>query len=488
MSTQPARSRGSRTARVAAYVVTALVLAVVIALVVDLVLRRPAEQDGAVPEPAQIEPPAGLKLPRFGAPDPVAAAARSRRLRVEAARRSLAPFLDDADLGRHVLAAVEPLSARGPGYVRGAPTDVATPASTTKLFTCAAALLALGPEHTFTTRVVETRGSTPSASRSLVLVGGGDPFLASEPPEPDPDLYPARADVVTLARLTAATLRQEKVRRVSLDFDDSLFAGPAISPRWPASYVPDGVVAPIDALWVDEGRDPVGYGYLDDPATTAATTYAAALAREGIEVTGTPSRVVLGRRGHEVAAVTSAPLAGIVEHLLEVSDNQAAEVLLRQVGLATHDDGSFLGGQTGVRETLGGVGIDLAAPLALYDGSGLSRENRMSPSTLVDLLRLAASPEQPDLRPVVTGLSVAGFLGSLSDRFDTGDARAPGRLRAKTGTLSNVFALAGMTTDADGSPVVFALMADRIELDRTLEALETMDEAAASLAGCRCTR
>ncbi len=479
MDAEPRTAHGSGPARRAAAVVVVMVLAAALALVTDLGLRRPPTQPVGA-EPVDVAPPPGLDLPRGRTPDPVAATPPPTPLRPRAVGDTLDPFLGDGALGRHVVAAVEPLEGNGPTWRRGAAGDVATPASTTKLFTTSAALLALGPDHRFTTRVVAT------GARSLVLVGGGDPLLASQPPAPDPSTYPQRADVVTLADRTAAALRDDHVRRVRLAFDDSLFSGPDVSPQWPATYVPEDVVSPVHALWVDEGRD--ASGPVADPAATAAAVYADALRADGVQVTGSLSRADVGERARTVASVTSAPLAGIVERVLEVSDNEASEVLLRHVGLASGGEGSFLAGQAGVRQVLGRAGIDLADPEVLYDGSGLSRENRVRPTTLVELLRLAASDDVPDLRPVVTGLSVAGYLGSLSDRFDTGDQRAPGRLRAKTGTLTNVFALAGLVTGTDGAPVVFALMADRIKVARTAEALTTMDEAAAALAGCRCAR
>ena len=59
----------------------------------------------------------------------------------------------------------------------------------------------------------------------------------------------------------------------------------------------------------------------------------------------------------------------------------------------------------------------------LYDGSGLSRDNRLDPRVLVDVLRLAMRPEHPELRAVLTGLPVAGFTGSLADRMDLGPPR-----------------------------------------------------------------
>ena len=79
------------------------------------------------------------------------------------------------------------------------------------------------------------------------------------------------------------------------------------------------------------------------------------------------------------------------------------------------------------------------------------------------MIRWAASDDQPDLRAVVTSLPVAGFTGSLSDRFDQGAPEGPGRVRAKTGTLTGVTSLAGIAVDLDGSLLVFAMIADQVQ-------------------------
>jgi D-alanyl-D-alanine carboxypeptidase/D-alanyl-D-alanine-endopeptidase (penicillin-binding protein 4) len=141
----------------------------------------------------------------------------------------------------------------------------------------------------------------------------------------------------------------------------------------------------------------------------------------------------------------------------------------------------------GTRRELLRLGVDLTGA-RWYDGSGLSRENRLAPTTLVGVLQVAASAARPDLRAVVTGLPVAGFTGSLTYRFEDAAPAGRGRVRAKTGTLTGVSALAGIATDLDGHPLVFALVADRVRLPRTLEAREALDDAAATLGACRCGR
>ena len=176
-------------------------------------------------------------------------------------------------------------------------------------------------------------------------------------------------------------------------------------------------------------------------------------------------------------------MSQIVEHTLEISDNEAAEVLAHQVGLAVSGTASFAAGARAVLDTLAALGVPVD-DAEVYDGSGLSRDNALDPDTITGVLEVAAAAEHPALRSVVTGLPVAGFTGSLSERFvdDTGR----GFVRAKTGTLSGVSGLAGTVTDRTGVPMVFAVLADRIALVDTLDARAALDDLTSALAACRC--
>jgi len=438
---------------------------------------------GTPADPAAVAPPPEVDVPAVVAPPALASAADGAvALDRAAIRQALAP-LDSPDLGRHVIAAVGALEGAGSTYEATEGAGVAIPASTTKIVTAAAALFLLGPERTFaTTTVLDTAGPTPR----LVLVGGGDPLLAREPSTPSGGATydPARADVRTLAKRTARALKASGVSAVELGFDDSLFSGPAVHPTWKPDYIPEEV-NPVSALWVDEGRALPGQGPVSDPALEAAGAFAAALDRRGITVTGGPARTTAPAGAAEVGRVTSPTVAQIVQRLIEVSDNAAAEVLLRQIGLADQGDGSFTGGQRAVERVLAANGIRLRGSV-LYDGSGLSRANRLSPAVLVEVLRLAASESHPQLRPLLAALPVAGYTGSLADRMDLGPAAGRGRVRAKTGTLTGVTSLAGIAVDADGHLLAFALMADKIKKVKALPARIAMDRAAAGLGACSC--
>ena len=348
------------------------------------------------------------------------------------------------------------------------------PASTMKILTAAAALHVLGPQHRFATRVVA--GHAPG---QLVLVGGGDPVLTA-----DPDRA-GGTQLSTLADLTAAELAESGTSTVELVVDDGMFTGPAVSPNWRSYYVPSGVVGPVSALALDGGRISPGRSErADDPAIAAATTFVDMLASRGIVVRAGPVRDDAPANAAEVAAVRSVPLERIVEHMLLVSDNDAAEVLARHVAAGTGRPASFNAGSRAIVEAVGSLGIDMSGSTVL-DGSGLARGNALSPNVLVATLAAAARPENPDLRSVLTGLPVARFTGTLDDRFDSPQAAdAAGVVRAKTGTLTGVSSLAGTVVARDGSAFGFAMLAD--DIVNTEAARLALDETAAALAGCGC--
>jgi len=344
------------------------------------------------------------------------------------------------------------------------------PASTTKLLTTFAALARLEPGQRFATSAV-------AEGDRLVLVGGGDPYLTGRRVEGDPSVV--RADLATLAKRAARSLKASGVTTVTLGFDDSLFEGPAVNPAWPQTYVRDNVVTPIGALWVDRGmvdtHHPESTPRRTDPPRHAADLFAGYLRKAGIKVRDEIARTTAPRSATPVARVESATVAQIVESTVRTSDDEAAEVLLRHVAIAAGEPSTFEGGTRAVVTTLRAAHLDVE-DLRLEDGSGLSRENRISPTTLVAVLRAALAEGR--FAPVIDDLPVSGFSGTLAARFAH---QAHGLVRAKTGTLTGVHSLAGVALDDQGHPVVFAVMADRTDRSQPFAAQAALDRVAAAL-------
>ncbi|MEO3874225.1 D-alanyl-D-alanine carboxypeptidase/D-alanyl-D-alanine-endopeptidase [Nonomuraea sp. B12E4] len=372
--------------------------------------------------------------------------------------QQLTRALGDKALGDRVGAIV--LDAATGAQVFAANQDMAvTPASTTKIVTCSAALAALGPDSRLSTRAV--LGSKPG---TVVLVGGGDPFLAGPAAKED---YPEQASIVTLANRTAASLKARGLQKITLYYDVSLFVGSPIPRGWKPNYIPDGEVSPVYALAMDEGRrDYRLRPRVSNPPRHAADAFAKLLAKKGIAVGKSirPGKAPAGAA--ELGKVDSAPLYAMVEHTLTRSDNDLAEALLRHVAIKEGQPASFEGGAKAVVAVLQRLGA--GDGISLDDGSGLSTLNRITPHALAKLVAMAGSPNYPDLHAVATGLPIAGFSGTLGngERFTSKDSKDQvGVVRAKTGTLNFVNTLAGLAPTRDGHLYTFAFMADDVPVN-----------------------
>ncbi|MEU3860509.1 D-alanyl-D-alanine carboxypeptidase/D-alanyl-D-alanine-endopeptidase [Streptomyces sp. NPDC028722] len=379
----------------------------------------------------------------------------------------LKPLLDAPALGDDRAGAVVDVATGTRLYGTGAGKAL-TPASTTKIATAVAALSALGPDRRLT-----TRAALEPDTRELVLVGGGDPTLTAHP-----EAGGERAGLRTLAADTAKALDRRGIHKITLSYDTTLYTGPALHPIG----VNDNL-APVSALAVDEGRADGSAGgpapRVSDPAADAAAKFAAFLKDAGITTTS-PGPSKASTRAQTLATVSSPPLSALVERMLTNSDNDIAEALARQTALAGGDPASFAGGARAIATQLRKLGLPMSGA-AFHDGSGLDRADRLTADLLTALLVKAGDPARPGLRPVLTGLPVAGFTGTLSTRYTDG---AAGVVRAKTGTLTGVNTLAGTVVDKDGHLLAFAFLAARTT--DPAQAQSALDAAATALAGCGC--
>ena len=389
----------------------------------------------------------------------------------------LSALVTDARLGPSVGALVvdqltgDVLAAHDPDTAR-------IPASTAKLATAVAALSTIGAEQTLATRVV--RG----APGQIVLVGGGDMMLSAG--AGDPAKVNGRAGLADLARATARELALAGTTTVALSVDDTLFAGPALSPTWDPSHLVNGFTAPVTALAVDIAavRRDVEYPQRHpDPSLAAAREFAAALAVAGVTVTGEPSRSAAADDAPQLGSVQSATMGEIVEYFLATSDNVITEVVGRLVAIDAGLPGSFGGATQAVLSRANQLGVDTTGA-SLADTSGLGDGSKLSARTLLGLLRLITDPTHPELRQVGIGLPIAGLSGTLSDRYLTSPAR--GLVRAKTGSLSGVTALAGTVVAADGRQLLFVVVADQTPAGGQFAPRVAIDRFVGQLASCGC--
>lgn len=448
-----------------AVLVAVVVLGAAAVLVTHAVRHRPATPPtGARPSPsasASALPGPVLSAQPETAPPPSAGGLT----------RSLTAGLRQPQLGGGLGWAVADATT-GALVAGGAAQSLFIPASLTKLTTALAVLAGPGGERRITTRVVV--GAAPG---QVVLVGAGDPTLSIGALQS----YPGGGRLDVLARQVRTALANQRV--TSVVADGSAYAGPTYGPGWESGLIGSGDVAPITAVMVNGGRaDPLRRTRTFAPDLFAGRAFAALL--------GAPNaRVVRGSASvgaRELGSVRSQPLSRIVEQCLLASDNVAAEMLARQVAVWAHQPASFAGAAAAIRGRLAALGLPVVGD-RLVDGSGLSRTDRISPALLVGVLSESAASNQPQLRGVLSGLPVAAFSGTLFDRYRTaGAGAAAGRVRAKTGTLSGVSALAGVVVDATGRLLAFVFVADRVPPGGTDAAETALDRIATTLASCGC--
>jgi D-alanyl-D-alanine carboxypeptidase/D-alanyl-D-alanine-endopeptidase (penicillin-binding protein 4) len=404
-------------------------------------------------------------------------------------KAAIEPLITAKALGTKVNVSVVDALTGEALYQRNADT-MTTPASTTKLLTAATVLAARGPAYRLTTRAVA--GSKPG---EVVLIGGGDPTLAVNAH----GQFPGAARLDRLAGQVKKALGATAPIRVVID--TSLFIGPTSAVGWdPADIAPGGQVAAIQSLMTNAGRiTPVHHEVGPDPryadpamaagkafakqlGVTAAVTRGKAPATPPLDPSAAPDSVAPGT---ELGAVQSPPLVQVTDWMLQQSDNVIAESMGRQVALAAGKPASFEGATDAITAKLAELGLP-SDEADLYDASGLSRRNGISPALLTDVLAFAASGKQPAVASLFGGLPVAGWSGTLRTRFVTPDPNQVGQgvVRAKTGTLSGVNTMAGELITKDGRLLVFAIMASGS--GDAVTARAALDRVAAKLVSCGC--
>ncbi|HWR34896.1 MAG TPA: D-alanyl-D-alanine carboxypeptidase/D-alanyl-D-alanine-endopeptidase [Clostridia bacterium] len=445
-----------------------------------------------------------------------------------------------------------------------------TPASNTKLFTTAAALALVGPDHRFRT-TIETAGTVDKYGRlsgDLVLVGRGDPNLSGRTLPYNLRTERKLPAIKALEEL-ADQIVAKGVKVIDGDIvaDDSYFAFERYGEGWSqddlvwewgapvsALTINDNVlfvsILPADragdkafvsvtpfpeyyridnrvmttppgtgprkvyisrepgseqlTLWGNIPLDDVGAAEslaIEDPADYAAKLLSRLLQRRGVVTYGrtrtrhtelaalsTFSVTTLASAGggnearmHPQAisplvlgSYESAPIAQDLRVINKVSQNLHAEILLRLLGREKGAGGTIEGGLEVIRGWLVQVGIR-PEEYAFYDGSGLSRQNLVTPDAVVKLLTYVS--RQPWGAQFQDTLPVGGIDGSLADRFKS--ATMLSRVKAKTGSLGHVNALSGYATTMKGEHVAFSILVNNHTMPskKMLEAMDSIVEA-----------
>lgn len=304
------------------------------------------------------------------------------------------------------------------------------PGSTAKLVTALTAMDRLGPDYTVTTRI-----TTGASASQIVLVGAGDQLLDS-------------SAVASMAARTANKLLAAGIESVSIKVDDSLFPEPTMAKGWKSTYYPYEV-SPVRALVVDQRAKM-------DTSIDAGQILAGHLEQDGVDVTSV-SRGLAPEGATTLASHTSPPMKDWLKRMLLVSDADIAEGIARLVAMRHGRTATW----TNARIVRNAVLEKYRVPgVTMYDGSGLSLSDRVTAKGMARLVRVLNA--RPALQEVISYLPVSGKTGTLaasSGRFSTKPSIcAKGRIRAKTGSLGDMIALAGVARNPKGTERIFVFL------------------------------
>lgn len=383
------------------------------------------------------------------------------------------------------------------------------PASTMKLITAATALVKLGPNHRFRTSLYVDYLEDGQTLGNIYLKGGGDPVFNSNDLEKmverlvEMNLKNLQGDIVVDETYFDA-VRWGK----GWMWDDGPIGGyyPHLSALTinrngvfvrisPGTEVDDPVRVHLDPptqymkivneattvghsektsltikrkegstkknLLMIDGAMAIGQAEMNrrvdvlDPALYCGTLLREMLAKRGVPLQGTVRYGEVPEGTSEIITHVSPPLSRILWQMNKPSDNLIAELLLKTIGAElSGSQGTAEKGLGAISNFLGEIGMDWEH-YTLADGSGVSRYNLVTASLLTDLLvymfrNFAVMPEY------LASLPVGGVDGTLTRRMR--GTKAEGVLRAKTGTLRGLTALAGYTVTADGETVAFSII------------------------------
>lgn len=406
------------------------------------------------------------------------------------------------------------------------------PASNAKLLTTAAALVQLGPEFQIQTKVYQLQ--TNSQNVSLRVVGRGDPSLSNaqlkelaqqlrnqgieqiqtliaddqyfqgeqvHPTWEWEDLQagygaPVNSLILNQNALGLTLIPQTLDQPLAIEWDDPIYAR-----NWQivnqsttvAQTAPEFVQVGRDLaepilyvqgqLRVGSAAEPVAVS-IPQPTEHFLARFKQILAEQLIQVNQTTiASNLLPSSARPIAVVTSPNLAELLVETNQQSNNLYAEALLRILGteqLSNQTTSSLERGINTLRSLLAELGVEPTG-YKLVDGSGLSRQNLVSPKALVETLQLMArSPYTSSYR---ASLATAGVNGTLRSRFQ--NTSAQGKFYGKTGALSGVSALSGYLEPTHAPQLAISVLVNHTELLSEVQpAIDAIVELLARLKQC----
>jgi serine-type D-Ala-D-Ala carboxypeptidase/endopeptidase (penicillin-binding protein 4) len=410
------------------------------------------------------------------------------------------------------------------------------PASNNKILTVSAALLSLGPEFRYQTQVLEDGPIVGTTLKgNLVIVGSGDPSGAARFHSDDPfsvfKEWAARLKEKGILSIEGAILGEEgafeeKALGNGWEVDDLTYGyaapisafqfnenqieveiSPGEQPGRPAqlktfpleNYIQlknrtntlasgsepslqvdrsDGGETLILRGTISAGNKPIVRPVaVQHPTLYYLQALKTTLENEGLDVTKCEIRAVRGINTTSMTLLwteSSLPLSEIIKPLLKTSQNLYAETLVRTLGLAMRREGSFAAGKEIVEENLTRMGIKKGT-YVYADGSGLSRQNLLSPDLMLNILRFISQREC--FQTFYDALAIASVDGTLEERMR--GTKAANNVHAKTGAFASARAISGYVRTAEGEMLAFSIICNNFLTQG--QAVEAAQDAALDL-------
>lgn len=410
------------------------------------------------------------------------------------------------------------------------------PASNEKLVVCAAALLRLGPEYRYETTFYTTGKQNGSILEGdIVVAGTGDPGLSGRFYNGDvtflmrkwagilkeKGIQSVRGNIIGVDDAFDDTLRglnwdpsdllDRYAAEVSaLSFNDACIdiriqggsapgREPSISLNPPTDYLtiqsnvktvggakqergivakrePDENLVELNGSIRAKGEATVCIT-IPNPTVYFTSVFKSILQAEGISVDGRAldgddAKLPDRKTWNQIYVHSSPPLLQIIEVCMKNSQNLYAEHILKTMGRVDYGVGSWQTGAMAIKDLFYNYGCQLDG-LFLADGSGLSRENRMSADAFVQILRTMNQSSLADV--FFDSLPKAGVDGTLKNRMRGTDAY--GKVFAKTGTLNGVRALSGKMIANSGRTFLFSILGNATR--QAIRISEIVDNACA---------
>ena len=318
------------------------------------------------------------------------------------ALHSLDKYINAKSLASPGLIVINP--ADGKVIAQNSPDSLRIPASVLKLISASAALHFLGSDKTFTTTIYST-----DKSSSYVIKGGLDPWLTSNS---------------TLAKKNGQKYLPTLINKANTE---------------------------------NKKKITIYYSGLYEKDITNLKVYL-----KSKRISGTFKKVDSDKARslavEEKASLTSLPITEMVKFAIMWSDNTLADRLskaaARKLGYSTDSDGI----QKTFEQAMLEIGVE-AKGMKVFDGSGLSKSNRVSAKAIVELLMKIRN--NPRYESIYEGLPVGGLTGTLQKRFVETAPNAIGHVHAKTGWVNRSVTMAGYVDDGENE-YAFAILADGI--------------------------